>query len=202
MSEILEFKNGRYVRKFPRVALNKRLRSDSFPSLSEEVQRVPSAVDRYVANSSPKDRLFGSPVQRLNDLLGGTEDNQAYPYPIDNPTAVPIPKMLERFDDVGIDDLGTLMPPRPLEQPWRTAAQQLFRAGDMVVWRTTDEVGQINAVFGEEAVVFFGKARYRIPIQELVLYNGSVRTLKLNSDYDGTPALLKKVRRQDDLARR
>lgn len=131
------------------------------------------------------------------------DDMNPYPYPT---TPMPVPDVPVRIDgddrsiypyvpsssapdpDIpfNIGNIGTLMAPRPILQPWKTAVQGLFRAGDKVVYRPTNEIGQIRIVVGEEAIVVVGDRNLRVPIQELVLWEGPVKAIRQFGDDDQT----------------
>lgn len=94
-----------------------------------------------------------------------------YPY---MPTDTPLNK-----DFVRMDNLGTLLPPRPVMKPWQTAKQKLFQPGDYVIHKQNHAVGQIKAIKGEEVMVSYGRGKYaHVPMQELAIYYGTVRKLK------------------------
>jgi hypothetical protein len=110
---------------------------------------------------------------------GGQGVPNPKPYAVDTlypymPTDTPLNKEFVRMDN-----LGTLLPPRPIMKPWQTAKQKLFQPGDIVIHKINHAVGQIRAIKGEEVMVSYGQGKYmRVPMQDLAIYYGTIRKLK------------------------
>lgn len=170
------------------------------PSMTAQIPAgVPASVRQRLIQKRKRMALDRSPAvmhRRLsvidnvpgdlidNDFLGNPYGANliASPEPTrDIPGVDDIQPRLDGIDDFSLGDIGTLMPPRPIEQPWQTAKNKLFQPGDYVITRGDHRVGQIRAIRGEMVLVSFGEYAndyQKIPMQDLAIYYGTQKELK------------------------
>jgi len=173
------------------------------------LEKVPG---EFIANDFTEILPNPEDLQPVNDVPVRIDGIGSYPYPASKEG--PVPDVPVRIDNIGtypytppnaapemdpqpfnMGNIGTLLPPRTIQKPWLNASQQLFHPGDFVINVNDQRVGLLKAIRGEEATVVFknGEA-WKMPMQELRPYYGTVRELKKVDKIDKTAELAYKLR--------